>query len=105
MKGTDQKGSSEPHEVKQLLHDIRTFEMSLGNYELAKDPSTNDSSKKLERSLATKRFIKQGEILTQNDIHMISPGNGFKWNDINLFLGKSALKDIDSNTILTQDLV
>lgn len=105
MKGTDQKGSSEPHEVKQLLHDIRTFEMSLGKYEIAKDPSVNGSSKKLERSLAVKRSIKKGEIITQDDIHMISPGDGFKWKDINKFIGKLALVDIDINTILTEDTI
>lgn len=51
MKGTDQAGSSEPQEMKELVHNIRTFEMSRGLLGVFKDESTIEASNKLERSL------------------------------------------------------
>ena len=105
MKGTDQKGSSEPHEVKQLLHDIRTYEMSCGNYMIAKDPKVELASKKLERSIAVNKTIKTGEMINETDIHMISPGDGYKWEDRNKFIGQRATKDIEINTLLTNDMI
>lgn len=105
MKGTDQKGSSEPHEVKQLLHDIRTYEMSCGEYMIAKDPKVELASKKLERSIAVNKTIKLGEIINETDIHMISPGDGYKWEDRFKFIGHRATKDIEINTLLTNDMI
>jgi sialic acid synthase len=105
MKGTDQAGSSEPYEVKQLLHDIRTFELGLGQMALFKDDSIELASKKLERSLATNVSIQPGEIITEDKIHMISPGDGFKWSDRDKFINKVAKTFIDENTILNLDQI
>lgn len=100
MKGTDQKGSAEPHEVKQMVHDIRTIEMSGGKFDMFKDDSTILASEKLERSLAYKTSLSKGDILTENDLHMISPGTGFKWNDRHMFIGKPLNKSVEKNTLI-----
>ena len=105
MKGTDQKGSSEPHEVKQLLHDIRTFEMSQGEFMIAKDPKVEQASKKLERSLAVNKTINAGQIINESDVHMISPGDGYKWEHRSKFIGKQATRNIEFNTLLTDDMI
>ena len=100
MKGTDHKGSSEPQEMKQLIHDIRTFEKSLGTPEIYKDSAVESASKKLERSLAVSVDMNKGDIFSFDNIHMISPGDGLKWDSVQKFIGKEANKNISKNTLL-----
>jgi sialic acid synthase len=103
MKGTDQAGSSEPQEMKELVHNIRTFEMSRGRLETFKDETTNLASEKLERSLATNKELKKGTIITSDDIHMLSPGDGLKWSDLDRVIGKEVISDISSHTLINEE--
>ena len=100
MKGTDQAGSLGPDGVNRMIRDIRIAEMSMGKKELFIEPDVKASKEKLERSIATKRDMKQGEIITENDIHLLSPGDGFKWNEKNLVIGKILKNDIAINEII-----
>ncbi|MDE6643798.1 MAG: N-acetylneuraminate synthase family protein [Muribaculaceae bacterium] len=103
MKGTDQAGSLGPDGVNRMLRDIRVAERWMGREELYIDESVASSKQKLERSIASKRQIKAGEVITEDDIHMLSPGDGFKWADRNLVIGKTAKKDIPANEIIYKE--
>jgi sialic acid synthase SpsE len=106
MKGTDQAGSSEPQEMKELVHNIRTFEMSKGTLGIFKDKSTIEASKKLERSLAANQELYNGNIITEDEIHMLSPGDGLKWSDLDKVVGKTIRNDIPKNALIRlEDLV
>ena len=100
MKGTDHACSAEPQEMKQMVHDIRTFERGLGKKDIFIDESVKASSKKLSRSLATWNYIGKGDVVQQSDLHMISPGDGLKWEDLHKVIGKKANKDIPDNTLI-----
>ncbi|MDE5857931.1 MAG: N-acetylneuraminate synthase family protein [Muribaculaceae bacterium] len=105
MKGTDQAGSLGPDGVNRMLRDIRVAERWMGREELYIDESVSSSKQKLERSIASNRPIAAGEIITEKDIHMLSPGDGFKWADRNLVIGKTAKKDIPANEIIYNDFL
>ena len=100
MKGTDQAGSLGPDGVNRMVRDIRIAERWLGEEKLYIDKSVIDSKVKLERSIASKRHIKKGEIIKKEDLHMLSPGDGFKWNQLNEVVGKTAREDIPVNEII-----
>ncbi len=105
MKGTDQAGSLGPDGVNRMVRDIRILEMSLGKEDLYIDPAVEAAKVKLERSIATKRNMKKGEIVSENDIHLLSPGDGFKWAEKNLLVGKRLINDIKANEVIyKQDL-
>lgn len=105
MKGTDQAGSLGPDGVYRMVRDIRITERWLGTEDLYIDKSVAASKVKLERSIATKRDMKTGEILTEQDIHMLSPGDGFKWNQKDEVLGKHLIKDIPANEIIYKEFL
>lgn len=105
MKGTDQAGSLGPDGVNRMVRDIRITERWLGKEDLHIDKSVSSAKEKLERSIASIRKISQGEIITENDIHMLSPGNGFKWSEKNAVIGHRALRDIPANEIIYQDFI
>jgi sialic acid synthase len=105
MKGTDQAGSLGPDGVNRMIRDIRITEMSIGEKDLYIEPNVQASKEKLERSIATKRFIKQGEIIKEEDIHMLSPGNGFKWSEKGRVVEKKAKDDIRINEIIYPQMI
>lgn len=100
MKGTDQAGSLGPDGVNRMVRDIRIAERWLGKEELYIDKCVASSKEKLERSIASKRELKAGEIITENDIHMLSPGDGFKWIQKDLVIGHTVKETIPENEII-----
>ena len=103
MKGTDQAGSLGPDGVNRMVRDIRVAERWMGVKDLYIDKSVASAKEKLERSIATRHQIKAGSIITLDDIHLLSPGNGFKWVDKDLVLGRKALRDIPANEVIDPD--
>lgn len=100
MKGTDQIGSLGPDGVNRMIRDIRIAERWLGIEDLYIDKDVKSAKIKLERSIATKRNLRVGEIITEKDIQMLSPGDGYKWSEKDLVIGKYVKKDINKNEII-----
>ncbi len=88
MKGTDQAGSLEIDGIYRMMRDIRNLELSFGTKEIKIEESVKVAREKLERSIATLRALPEGHIITINDIHLLSPGDGIKWMDKGELLGK-----------------
>jgi sialic acid synthase len=100
MKGTDQAGSLGIDGMNRMVRDIRVLEMSFGKKEIFIEPDVKLAKNKLERSIASKRIIKAGEVITENDIHLLSPGDGLKWSERNQLVGKSLVNDIEKDEII-----
>lgn len=100
MKGTDQAGSLGPDGVNRMIRDIRITEMSMGKEEIFIEPDVKSSKIKLERSIATNRNLKIGEVITENDIHLLSPGDGFKWSERQSVIGRKVKNEIPRNEII-----
>lgn len=105
MKGTDQPGSLGPDGVNRMVRDIRMVEKWLGEEDIYIDKSVASSMIKLERSIASLVDIKAGDTITENMIHMLSPGDGFKWAEKEKVIGHKALEDIKSNEIIYDNLI
>lgn len=100
MKGTDQAGSLGPDGINRMMRDLRIFEMSLGEEEIFIDPSVKAAKDKLERSIATNKIIKKGEVIKEEDLHLLSPGDGFKWAAKDSVVGKTAAEDLPANEVI-----
>lgn len=100
MKGTDQEGSLAIDGIYRMMRDIRNLELSFGEEKIFIEESVKSARVKLERSIASIRPMPAGHILTENDIHLLSPGDGFKWKDKNLLLGKKLKMDFPKDEII-----
>lgn len=100
MKGTDQKGSLGPDGVYRMVRDIRMCEHWLGKEDLYIEKSVDPSRKKLERSIASLHEMKAGDVIHQEDLHLLSPGDGFKWTQLDEILGRQLINDIPANEII-----
>ena len=105
MKGTDQAGSLGPEGVHRMVRDIRLMDMEFGVEDIYIEPSTEGARKKLERSIAAKRDMKTGDVVKEDDIHLLSPGDGFKWDQKSSVVGKGLKKNIQKNEIIYKDFL
>lgn len=105
MKGTDQSGSLGPDGVRRMVRDIRIAEHWLGEEKLYIDKSVTASKIKLERSIATRVDLRKGDVIEESMLHMLSPGDGFKWTQIGDIIGKRVIRDIPANEIIYSDMI
>ncbi len=104
MKGTDHKGSLGVDGLFRMVRDIRNLEKAMGEKEIFINDSVKETRIKLERSIASNRSIKKSEIITESDIHLLSPGDGFGWTDRHLVIGKEAKVDINKDEIIYKNM-
>src|SRR5690554_1173240 len=100
MKGTDQAGSLAIDGIYRMMRDIRNLDLSLGKEDIYIESSVIAAREKLERSIATKVDLKKGDVIKEEDLHLLSPGDGFKWTDKDKLIGKELLSDISKNEII-----
>lgn len=102
--GPDAAFSMEPHELKQLVHDVRTVEQAIGqvSYELTEKQR---ESTVFRRSLFVVKDMKAGEIFTPDNVRSIRPGYGLPPRYLDQILGKTAASAIKAGTPMNWGLV
>ena len=105
MKGSDHSCSLGPDGVVRMMRDIRLVDMSMGKKEIFVAPGVETAMKKLQRSVATNRTVKAGEVISESDIHMLSPGDGFSWADRSAVVGRAAANDIPANEVIYSEML
>lgn len=105
MKGTDHWGSLEREGVWRMVRDIRNVEQALGEPVLEASQAAGEARLKLERSIATKHPIPKGTTLREEDLFLLSPGDGFRWSERDSVLGRQARVDIPAHEIIYPDMI
>lgn len=105
MKGTDQAGSLAIDGVERMVRDLRNLEMSFGEEEIFICDDVSETRKKLERSIATIRDLVSGHIISENDLHLLSPGDGYKWIEKDMVIGKRIKTSISKDKIIYKDIL
>lgn len=105
MKGTDQSGSLGPDGISRMMRDIRIIEMSMGKEEIFIDEKVKEAKNKLERSIASNKILKKGCIIAEDDLHLLSPGDGFKWSEKDLVIGKTLTSEIGKDEIIYKSVL
>ena len=100
MKGTDQQGSLGPDGVNRMIRDIRLAERWLGREELYIEPAVAAARIKLERSIATRYDLQPGDVIKEEDLHLLSPGDGYKWVDRAQVIGRQVKNFIPRNELI-----
>ena len=106
MYGSDAKNSTEPHEFKQLVQDIRAVELAI-SHKINKDEKVNSLKEMktiFEKSIVSARDLKSGDILTFNDLVYKKPGNGIPAATYKNILGKKLNCDVPKDTPLQMSM-
>ena len=86
--------------IRRMVRDVRLLEKFLGKEDLYIEPAVTPAKLKLERSIASKRHLPKGHVIEEKDIQLLSPGDGFLWNQRNLVLGRTISVDVFPNEII-----
>jgi pseudaminic acid synthase len=99
--GVDSAFSLEPDELKSLVIETERAWQSLGKIQYGVQESEKKSLL-FKRSIYVVKDIKAGETFTENNIHVIRPGDGLPPKYYEGLLGKVAHKDFKEGTPLDQ---
>ncbi|EAQ42185.1 N-acetylneuraminate synthase [Polaribacter sp. MED152] len=107
LPGPDHRASLEPLELKQMVSAIRNIEEAISGNGI-KEPSKSEKKNIsiARKSIHLKKGLKEGEVINEEDIISLRPGDGIcsmKWNEI---IGKKVSKDLEGFHKLTwEDLL
>jgi sialic acid synthase SpsE len=105
MAGPDHKASLSPAELKNFIKLIRQAEVMLGSSEKKCVPEEASSKILGRKSIVAKRNISVGATITRDDLIMKRPGSGISPAEIDKVAGKTAAKNIKSDTIITWAMI
>ncbi len=100
MEGPDHKASLEPDELTQMVQSIRHTEAAIGSGIKAPSSSEKKNIAIARKSIVAKRFIRQGEILSGENVTVKRPGSGIspmRWNEV---LGTKAVRDFEEDEMI-----
>ena len=102
LEGPDHVASLEPHELKQMIKQIRQVEMSLGNG--FKQPSEVELKNRIpaRKSLIASKAIKQGEMFTTENLVVKRPGTGIAPSKFWTYIGKQAKKSYEQDDLIDE---
>jgi 3-deoxy-D-glycero-D-galacto-nononate 9-phosphate synthase len=100
MKGTDQAGSLGIDGIFRMMRDIRNLEASLGVEDIFISEGAQQAKIKLERSIATLMDLPKGSVINEHNIHLLSPGDGFKWAQKDEIVGRKLSRNFKKDEII-----
>jgi N,N'-diacetyllegionaminate synthase len=101
MDGPDHKASSTPDEFASLVNSVRKVELILGSPEKRCQDEERQMSMVSRKSIVAKKPIKKGQLISLDDLTVKRPGTGLCSYDVNLVLGKTAIKNIDIDELIS----
>ena len=100
MEGPDHKASLEPHELASMVTAVRNIEKALGTGEKIPSESEKANITVVRKSIIAAKQIKEGDILSEDNLTTKRPGTGInpmKWNEI---LGKRAIRNFEEDEMI-----
>ena len=100
MDGPDHKASLEPDEFALMVEKIRNIERALGDAEKTPGDAEHKNRAIARKSIVAKCNIKEGELLSEDNITVKRPGTGIsamRWHEV---LGTYAIKDFEQDEMI-----
>ena len=105
MKGTDQAGSLAIDGIERMVRDLRNLELCFGVDDIFMCDNVATARIKLERSIAANIDLEKGHIINENDLHLLSPGDGFKWIEKEKVIGKKLIGRVPKDEIIYPNIL
>ena len=104
LKGNDHYHGMDPQDAAAILREIEYLDEICGSYELKCLDSEQKARQNARRSIVSFGKIAKGEIITEDKLTFKRPGTGISPAAIQSVVGRTALTDIEDDTILTTNL-
>jgi len=100
--GMDNQMATEPDEMALLVRNCHNVQIALGDATRIVLPAEMEQRKKMRRSIITVKALKAGTKLIADDLGVKRPGTGLPPEKISELVGKTLLRDIEGNTLITE---
>lgn len=103
LPGPDHAFAIEPAGLAELVRGVRAIEQALGTGEKIVQPVEEELRQFARRALFTTRAVKQGELLTRENVDVLrrgKRGDGLAPELLDRVLGKRATRDLDAEALL-----
>lgn len=100
MFGWDHKVSSTPEELLAICEGSRRIASAMGTFRIS-SPENELRKSEFRRSIVTTKPITKGHVFTTGDITFKRPGTGIKPEFAEFIVGRTALRDIGQDELLT----
>lgn len=97
LPGFDHKHAQNAEEFKNYVNSLRQIETSFAQKDIKLSEPEKYTAERARRSLYASRDIKQGEIITDDDVLCVRPSGIMNPNQIDLVVGATASKDINKH--------
>lgn len=99
MPGPDHIASLDPLELKCMIQAIRNIELAMAGSG-TKEPSQSELNNiaVARKSIYFRRALRKGEIVVEDDLIMLRPGDGISPMQMDFIIGKVLSKDIESGS-------
>ena len=102
MPGPDHRASLEPQQLKAMVSAIRNLEQAMGDG--IKQPSQSEIKNRsfIRKSIVAKQLIKQGEILSKENLTVKRPGTGISPIEWDYVIDTAAVKDFQIDEAISR---
>ncbi len=105
LEGWDHAISADPSEMKDIVDEGVYVWQSLGSYNRVVSEDEVEKAKAFRRSIVAKRPLKKGMVLFEDDLGFKRPGTGIKPDEVSDVIGKTLVRDVAEDEVLTWDLL
>lgn len=102
MEGPDHKASLDPAELKAMVSAIRAVELTLGDGIKGPRPSELKNKAAARKSLVAAKDIKQGQVISAEDIAVKRPGDGITPYKFWALAGKVSSKNYQAGDLISE---
>jgi sialic acid synthase SpsE len=100
--GMDNQMAMEPEEMALLVENCHNVQVALGDVGRVVLPAEMEQRKRIRRSIIVTKDLKAGAKLTADDLDVKRPGTGLPPDKIGVLVGKTLLRDIERDTLMTE---
>ncbi len=104
LKGNDHYHAMDPDDARAILASIDRLDMIRGNGSLVSLETESAARSNARRSVVSSQFIEKGCVITKDMLTFKRPGTGISPGRIDTIIGKTAVVDIEDDTILQEDM-
>lgn len=102
MEGWDHKVSATKEEMQEIVGNAKRISDALGSFRITATES-DEKKKEFRRSIVITREMKKGEVLQAEDLDYKRPGGGFDPEMTEFLIGRTVIKDLKFDHILTKE--
>jgi N-acetylneuraminate synthase len=100
--GMDNQMATEPEEMTKMVQSCHNVFQALGGRERIVLPEEIEQRKKMRRSIVAARNLKAGTKITEADLDVKRPGDGYPPEKINELVGKVLKRDVKGDTMINE---